>query len=152
MGSLTTRRGARAISPWVDSPDASKWGMVGMMQTVEPPVTPNPNETPSSQAVAAKPSLKERFKTLMANYGRLAIWVYFTIFFGCWAGFAVAIHLGFQVEGAGGTTGTVLGSYAAAKVTQPLRILATLALTPPLERVLRAAPKVHRFLTGHRPS
>jgi hypothetical protein len=148
MGSLTTRPGERTFNRWVDSLDASKWGMVGMMQTVEPPVTPNPNESPTPQAVAAKPSLKERFKALMVDYGRLAIWVYFTIFFGCWAGFAVAIHLGFQVEGAGGATGTALGSYAAAKVTQPLRILATLALTPPLERVLRVAPKVHRFLTG----
>jgi hypothetical protein len=148
MGRLTTRQGVQALSPRADSPDTSKWGMVGRMQTVEPPVTPNPNETPPSQAVAAKPSLKERFKALMADYGRLAIWVYFTIFFGCWAAFAVAIHLGFQVEGAGGTTGTVLGSYAATKVTQPLRILATLGLTPPLERVLRVAPKLHRFLTG----
>ncbi|HEX8441076.1 hypothetical protein [Archangium sp.] len=112
-------------------------------------MTPNSDETPTPQAVAAKPSLKERFKTLMADYGRLAIWVYFTIFFGCWAGIAVAIHLGFQFEGAGGTTGTVLGAYAATKVTQPLRILATLGLTPPLERVLRAVPKLHRFLTGH---
>ncbi|WNG43295.1 hypothetical protein F0U60_03690 [Archangium minus] len=119
-----------------------------MMQTVEPPVTPNPNETPVSQAVAAKPSLKERFKSLMADYGRLAIWVYFTIFFATWAGFALAIHLGFQVEGAGGTTGTIAGGYVAAKVTQPVRIFATLGLTPPLERVLRALPKIHRFFTG----
>ncbi len=120
------------------------------METVEPPVTPNPNDTPTAQVeVKRKPSLKERFKTLMADYGRLAIWVYFTIFFACWAGFAVAIRLGFQVEGAGGTTGTLLGAYAATKVTQPVRILATLGLTPPLERVLRIAPKLHRFLTGH---
>lgn len=132
----------------VDSLDAPKWGMVGTMETVEPPVTPNPNETPTSQAVAAKPSLKERFKALMVDYGRLAIWVYFTIFFACWAGFALAIRLGLQVEGAGGTTGTIMGGYLATKVTQPVRILATLGLTPPLERVLRVAPKFHRFLTG----
>lgn len=119
------------------------------METVEPPVTPNPNETPTPQAaVAAKPSLKERFKSLMADYGRLAIWVYFTIFFACWAGFIVAIRLGFQVEGTGGTTGSVLGAYAATKLTQPIRILATLGLTPPLERGLRLMPKLHRFLTG----
>jgi hypothetical protein len=123
--------------------------MVGTMETVEPPVTPNPNETPNSPtAVAAKPPLKERWKTLMAEYGRLAIWVYFTIFFSLWAGFIVAIRLGFQVDGAGGTTGSVLGAYAAVKLTQPVRILATLGLTPPLERALRAAPKLHRFLTG----
>jgi hypothetical protein len=123
--------------------------MVGTMETVEPPVTPNPNETSTSQAaVAAKPPLKERFKSLMADYGRLALWVYFTIFFACWAGFIVAIRLGFQVDGAGGTTGSVLGAYAAVKLTQPVRILATLGLTPPLERVLRVTPKLHRFLTG----
>lgn len=133
----------------VDSLEASKWGMVGTMETVEPPVTPNPNETPTPQAtVAAKPSLKERFKALMADYGRLAIWVYFTIFFACWAGFALAIRLGFQIEGAGGATGSIMGGYVATKVTQPVRILATLGLTPALERGLRALPKLHRLLTG----
>ncbi|QRK11823.1 hypothetical protein JQX13_18235 [Archangium violaceum] len=96
----------------------------------------------------AKPPLKERLKSLMADYGRLAIWVYFIIFFGSWAGFALAIHLGFQVEGAGGATGAIGGGYVAAKVTQPVRIFATLGLTPPLERVLRVVPKVHRFFTG----
>lgn len=119
------------------------------METVEPPVTPKPNETSTPPtAVAARPPLKERWKTLMAEYGRLAIWVYFTIFFGLWAAFIVAIRLGFQVDGAGGTTGSVLGAYAAVKLTQPVRILATLGLTPPLERVLRGVPKLHRFLTG----
>ncbi|PTL84602.1 hypothetical protein [Vitiosangium sp. GDMCC 1.1324] len=115
-------------------------------------MTPNPNETSASQAVAAKPSLKERFKALMVDYGRLAIWVYFAIFFACWIGFSVAIRLGFQVEGAGGTSGTIVGGYLATKLTQPVRILGTLGLTPPLERVLRVIPKVHRFLTGRTPS
>ena len=124
--------------------------MVGMLVTVEAPEMPNPNDIPRSQptAVAVKPSLKERWKTLMADYGRLAIWVYFTIFFACIAGFAVAIKLGFNVEGAGGTTGTLFGAWAATKVTQPIRILATLGITPPLERVLRFMPRVHRFLVG----
>ncbi len=128
--------------------------MVGMMETVEPPMMPNPHEpprTPEFTAVAVKPSLKERWKSLMADYGRLAIWVYFTIFFACIAGFAVAIKLGFNVEGAGGTTGTLFGAWAATKVTQPIRILATLGITPPLERVLRFVPRVHRFFVG-RPS
>jgi hypothetical protein len=126
--------------------------MVGTMETVEPPVTPNPNETPppqaTSQAVAAKPSLKERFKTLLADCAVLAIIVYFSIFFACLAGFAVLLHLGFDVKGAGGNAGVLAGAWAATKLTQPIRIMATLALTPPLERALRRAPGLHARLTA----
>jgi hypothetical protein len=132
----------------VDSLDASKWGMVGTMETVEPPVTPNPNETPTTQAVAAKPSLKERFKTLMAECAVLAIIVYFSIFFACLFAFAVLLHLGFEVKGAGGNAGVLAGAWAAAKLTQPIRIMATLAITPALERVLRRFPGLHGRLTN----
>lgn len=118
------------------------------METVEPPVTPNPNENPPPQAEGAKPPLKERLKTLMASYGRLAIWVYFTIFFGCWLAVSLALYLGFHVEGAGGNTGVVVGGYLVTKVTQPVRVLATLGLTPALERVLRPFPRAYQFLMG----
>lgn len=123
------------------------------METVEPPVTPNPNETPTpqatpTQAVAAKPSLKERFKTLLADCAVLAIIVYFSIFFACIAVFAALLHLGFDVKGAGGNAGVLAGAWAATKLTQPIRIMATLAITPPLERVLRRAPGLHRRLAN----
>lgn len=91
-----------------------------------PPVTPAP-----------KLSLKDRFKALMSQYGKMVLWVYFTLFFLVLAGFAVAIRLGFNVKGAGGSMGILAGAWVATKLTQPLRILATLALTPLVERVTR---------------
>lgn len=122
------------------------------METVEPPVTPNSNDTPTtpatSQAVAAKPSLKERFKTLLADCAVLAFIVYLSISVACIAGFAVLLHLGFDVKGAAGNAGVLAGAWAAAKVTVPIRIMATLAITPPLERVLRRVPGLHRRLTN----
>jgi hypothetical protein len=53
------------------------------------------------------------------------------------AGFAFAIGSGFQVEGAAATAGTWGAAYLATKLTQPIRIGATLALTPLVARVVR---------------
>jgi hypothetical protein len=148
MGKVTTRT-EQPSRQGTGSLEATKWGMVRGMETVEPPVTSPPHETPSPPpAGTGRPSLKERLKTLMANYGRLAIWVYFTLFFGCWIAVSLAIYLGFHVEGAGGNTGAIVGGYLVSKVTQPVRVLATLGLTPALERVLRPFPKVYQFLMG----
>lgn len=89
----------------------------------------------------AKPPLKERLNRLFDQYGRVAIITYFTLFGLVLVGFAVAVHFGVQLEGTRGAAGTFGIAYAATKVTQPLRILATLALTPLLGRWF-GAPKV----------
>ena len=78
-----------------------------------------------------------RWKALAAEYGAIAVFVYFSIFFSVWGGFAAAIGLGFDVSSAGGNAGTWTAAYLATKVTQPLRIGATLFLTPLLARFLR---------------
>jgi hypothetical protein len=91
--------------------------------------------TPAAPPVSAqKPPLTERLKALLAEYGAVAIVLYFVIFGLVLAGFATAIAAGFDVEGAGETTGLLAGAWLATKVTQPLRILATLALTPLVAR------------------
>ncbi|HYO56500.1 hypothetical protein [Archangium sp.] len=110
-------------------------------------MTPNPNETPTAPAAAAKPSLKERFKTLLAECAVLAFIVYLGTFVVCMAGFGTLLHLGFEVKGTAGNAGVLAGAYAATKLATPFRIMATLALTPPLERLLRRIPAVHRRLT-----
>lgn len=66
----------------------------------------------------------------MVQYGKVAVFTYFAIFAAVFLGFAVAINLGAQVESAAGQAGTLGGAYLATKLTQPLRILATLVLTP----------------------
>jgi hypothetical protein len=85
----------------------------------------------------AKPSLRERFNRLIAECGALVLWVYFGIFALVLCGFALAISLGFHVQGAAGAVGTWGAAYLATKLTQPLRIAATLALTPTLAGLLR---------------
>lgn len=79
---------------------------------------------------------RQRIKNLLAEYGRLAIYVYLVIFGLVLAGFAVAIQTGIKVESTAGKAGIWGAAWVATKVTQPLRILATLALTPVLARFL----------------
>lgn len=67
---------------------------------------------------------------------------YFSIFALVFAGFAIAISMGVTVDSAAGTAGTVGAAYVATKLTQPLRILATLLLTPILGKlVARFGPR-----------
>lgn len=87
--------------------------------------------------------LKARLKQLMDDYGGVALAVYWIIFLSCLAGFYLALERGVDVGAliermgldwgeAAETTGTIAVAYAATKVLQPLRILLTLALVPPI--------------------
>jgi hypothetical protein len=73
----------------------------------------------------------------MVEYGSVGLWVYFAIFGLVLVGFATAIQFGVKVESAAGTAGTWGAAYLATKVTQPLRILGTLVVTPIVVRVAR---------------
>jgi len=72
----------------------------------------------------------QKLKDHFAEYGTIAIIVYFGIFFATWAGFAIAISQGLEAEGVESGSGSIFGAWLATKATQPLRILATLASTP----------------------
>ena len=85
---------------------------------------------------AAYGRLKARFKVLMDTYGKLAFITYLTIFFGTWAAFVGAIKAGFEIDGGAESTGTFVVAYAATKALQPVRIGATLVLTPVIYRLL----------------
>ncbi len=78
---------------------------------------------------------KERLKALLAEYGMVALWTYLVLFGLVLCGFAVAIAAGVKVESAQGHAGVLAGAWVATKLTQPLRILATLALTPIVARI-----------------
>lgn len=80
--------------------------------------------------------LGARLKKLIAEYGPVALGTYLAIFVLVLAGFATAIALGFNVESAAGAAGVLGGAYLATKVAQPLRIAATLVLTPLVAKVL----------------
>ena len=74
--------------------------------------------------------MKEKFQKLMAEYGRIALVIYLAVFVATMAGFSVAIMKGFKVDGASSTAGTFGAAWLATKLTQPIRIGVTLALTP----------------------
>jgi hypothetical protein len=71
-----------------------------------------------------------KLKDHMAEYGALALAVWLTIFFSTWIGFYVAIQMGFDVESTSGSVGTVWVAYGATQLTKPIRIFATIAITP----------------------
>jgi hypothetical protein len=79
----------------------------------------------------------EKLKALMAEYGRLAMVTYFTIFALVLASFYAAIVSGFQPESSTESMGTLGAAWLATKLTQPLRIGATLILTPIIGMALK---------------
>lgn len=79
--------------------------------------------------------MRRTLKQVMADYGPVALVVYLTLFFAVLFGAWTAIHLGWRPESVAGSAGTFTAAYLATKVTQPLRIAATLALTPFVAKV-----------------
>jgi hypothetical protein len=80
---------------------------------------------------------RERLTKLLAEHGKLALYVYLVIFVVVLASFALAIQMGIKVDSTAGKAGIWGAAWVATKLTQPLRILATLALTPLLAQLLR---------------
>lgn len=119
--------------------------------------TPKPAEgsaVPEQGAAAGAPDkprgavsfVQERFKGLVAEYGPLLFVVYFSIFGLVFVGSALlgkqglvslAQRLGFDLGGTAATAGAWTAAYLFTKVLQPLRIAATIALTPLVAAVLR---------------
>ena len=79
--------------------------------------------------------MRKTIKHILAEYGAVAVVVYFTIFFAVLGGFWLAIRFGWRPESAAGQVGAFTAAYLATKVTQPLRIGATLLLTPLVAKV-----------------
>lgn len=120
------------------------------MAPVDPPV-----EKPTSTDTApprARPPLKERLKTLMTEYGFLALLVYLSTSVLSMTGFTIAIlsldlkalgdRFGVQLDGTGGMLGTLGAAWVLTKAIQVPRIFLTLALTPLIARI----PFVARLL------
>lgn len=82
-------------------------------------------------------SWRTRYEKVVEEYGSAALGTYVALFVATLIGFWVAIRSGVQVEGAAATAGTVGSAYIATKMTQPLRIAATVVLTPAWVRVVR---------------
>jgi uncharacterized membrane protein len=69
-------------------------------------------------------------KEIATEYGAVAVVVYLVIFAAVLLGSWAAIHFGWRPKSVGAGLGSFAAAYIATKLTQPLRIAATLALTP----------------------
>ena len=102
---------------------------------------PSTEAAPAPVVPAKKPSLKVRLKKLIAEYGNVALVTYLALSLIAIAGFSLAIGFGFGADSAGDVLGTIGAGWLAAKATVPLRILATLALTPLIGKLLQRRRK-----------
>jgi hypothetical protein len=121
-----------AGSPAVDAAPAS--AAAGSSDATSSAVASAASAPPTQKPL---PAWREKLKVLIAESGAIVLWVYFGIFGIVLVSFALAIQFGANVQGAAGTAGTWGAAYLATKLTQPLRIAATLAITPALASFLR---------------
>ena len=96
---------------------------------------------PPPKSTAPKRTLKVRLKALFAEYGRVAIYTYLTLSLLTITGFSIAIGFGVTPSSASGVFGVIGAGWVAAKATMPLRILATLGLTPLISALLQRRKK-----------
>ena len=85
--------------------------------------------------------MKARLEKLLAEYGKVALYTYLTLSLLAIIGFSIVIGLGFGAKSATGVIGTIGAGWLAAKATLPLRVLATLALTPLVAALVRRITK-----------
>lgn len=81
--------------------------------------------------------LKARLAKQFADYPKIAIITYLTMSVLTIIGFSIAIGVGAQPSSATGILGVIGAGWLAAKATVPLRILATLAITPLIATLVR---------------
>ncbi len=85
----------------------------------------------------AGPSLRERLQVMLAEYGGIALATHLIIYALVFVAAAIAIRAGTSFEGVSGSAGTLAAAYVAAKLTMPVRIPITLALTPIVASIVR---------------
>lgn len=86
------------------------------------------------------PTLKERLSAHMEQYGKIALYTYLALSLTAIIGFSIAIGVGVSPSSATGVLGVIGAGWVAAKATMPLRILATLGLTPLVAALVRRRP------------
>lgn len=74
--------------------------------------------------------LKARYQQLLTDYGYGAFGVWFVIFVLTFGSFYVSITTGMEVDSAVASAGTIGGAYLMTQATKPVRLVATLLLTP----------------------
>ncbi len=103
----------------------------------EPAADAPPATAEAPPAPPAKRSLKERLSAHMAEYGKVAVYTYLVLSLSAIVGFSIAIGMGVEPSTPRGVLGVIGAGWVAAKATMPLRILATLGLTPVVAAVIK---------------
>ena len=80
--------------------------------------------------------MRKKINEILVEYGKVAVVVYLAIFALVLTGFWLGIRLGWQPTSATGAVGAWTAAYIATKLTQPLRIAATLAVTPFIAKIV----------------
>jgi hypothetical protein len=99
------------------------------------------SETESESENKKPRVLKDRLQEHIAEYGKLALVIFFSLGILSLIGFYVAIRAGIDVGSNSGTAGALAAAWVANKLTMPIRIGATLVLTPLFAKILRRSPK-----------
>lgn len=79
--------------------------------------------------------MRKTLKQVLAEYGAIAVVLYLSIFAVVFVGSYFAIRLGWTPGSAAGNAGAWTAAYIVTKITQPLRIAATVLLTTFMGRV-----------------
>lgn len=87
--------------------------------------------------------MRKSVKEFVVEYGAIGLTVYLTSTALVYVGFWLALQFGWRPSGAVGNAGYWITAYAAAKVTQPFRIIGSAAITPFVARI-------YERLTGRR--
>lgn len=85
--------------------------------------------------------MRQRLKTLIVEYGVVAVLVYLAISIAVLFGFWIGIRLGYKATSTTGFWGTLGAAYVLMRFTLPVRIAATMVATP-------FVAKLYERLTG----
>lgn len=89
--------------------------------------------------------MRATLKQIMAEYGAIAVGIYLVIFALVLGSAWLAMRLGWTPTGVAGNAGVFTAAYLFTKVTQPLRIGATVVLTPIVGRLWNRATARNRL-------
>jgi hypothetical protein len=85
--------------------------------------------------------MRTTLKKVFAEYGAIAVVLYLVLFTVVMVGAYLAIRLGWTPGSVTGQAGAWTAAYIITKITQPLRIAATVALTAFIGRIWRKGAK-----------
>ena len=79
--------------------------------------------------------MRKKFTAVLTEYGVIAVILYFAMFFAVLFGAYFALKAGWTPKGFAAETGRWVVAYGIAKLSTPIRLAATVALSPLVARV-----------------